>query len=89
MQRAVNLTINGVVIAMEAYSDEEEQVLRSAGKHLEETISMYCQRFPDLPMQELLVRVALEMAYNAQSAQSELKKINDECQNLRKDLLSF
>lgn len=89
MQRAVNLTINGVIIAMQADTDEEEQILRSAGKHLADTVSSYTVKFPELPMQELLVRVALEMAYNALEAQSELKKINDECQNLRKDLLSY
>ena len=89
MQRAVKLTINGVVIAMQVETDEEEEVLRLAGKHLQETISAYCAKFPDMPMQETLVRVALEMAYNAFGAESELKKINDECLSLRKDLLSF
>lgn len=89
MQRAVKLTINGVVIAMQVDTDEEEEILRLAGKHLQETISAYSVRFSNMPMQETLVRVALEMAYNALDAESELKKINDECLNLRKDLLSF
>jgi len=89
MQRAVNLTINGVVIALQVDTDSQEESLRAAGKYLEEAISTYCRKFPDLPMQEVLVRVSLEMAYNAFESQAELKKINEECKNLQRDLLSF
>lgn len=89
MQRAVNLTIYGITLAMHANSEEEEQIMRSACKHLEEAISAYSGKYPSLPVQEMLVRVALDMAFNAVAAEFELKKINDECQSLRKDLLSF
>ncbi len=89
MQRAVNLTVYGVTMAMHADSDEEEQVMRSARKHLEDAITAYSEKFPSLPVREMLVRVAFDMAFNAVGAEFELKKINDECQSLRKDLLSF
>lgn len=85
MQRAVNLTIAEVDIALQADTDAEEQLLRHSGKMLAKAISDYKVRFPGLPAQELLARVALEMTVNALEAESELDKIKDEC----KDLLNF
>lgn len=85
MQRAVNLTINGVVVAMEVSTDDEERILRSAGKRLSERIAFYSGKFKNLPMQEILVRVALEMAFSALRDEEELCKIREDC----KDMLNF
>jgi len=85
MKRAVNLTINGVVIAMEVTTDDEERILRDAGKRLSERIGYYSSKFKNLPMQEILVRVSLEMAFSALKDEEELSGIRENC----KDMLNF
>lgn len=85
MQRAVNLTLNEMTIAMLAENDAEEQLLRNSGKVLANVIASYKDKFPDLPINELLLRVAIEMTANAIEAENELGKIKEEC----KDLLNF
>ena len=83
----MNLRIYGYNMSLEVDTDEEEEVIRRAGKKLDDTLAAYSAQFGHLELDkaELAVRVALEMACDAVEARAELDKINKQVE----DLLSY
>ncbi|MCQ2343378.1 MAG: cell division protein ZapA [Paludibacteraceae bacterium] len=72
----IKVNINGIVSKLDV-EEEEEKDFRDAGKMVVELIGTYRKRFGRLPEEEILTRVALDLAVNLVKNEKELAEIEE------------